>query len=231
MVALSDQLATREGQAGPGWKSERFVVPLKPGNAGGGKGPRFQMSVRQVESQEIGDEPTTSTDGWETSGDAACQSERGADVSLLRPVRQTVPPGRSASRLRALPRQWRGGGSGWADVHGHRGVRRGRMVGGTGTRTEREDVSTPAGPARVDSEGGRQVASARHSDESCILHLFAGDFRKWPQAVDATARNVERKRSTRTPPSFFFLLSGYRFFLTPTSGVSTVAGQVSASGQ
>ena len=50
----------REGQAGPEWKSERFVVPSKPGNAGGGKGPHFQMSERQVDNSEIGDEPTTS---------------------------------------------------------------------------------------------------------------------------------------------------------------------------
>jgi hypothetical protein len=39
---LDDQPATRESQAGPGRKTERLVVPLKPGNAGGGKGPHFQ---------------------------------------------------------------------------------------------------------------------------------------------------------------------------------------------
>ena len=31
----------REGQAGPGWESDRPIVPKKPGNAGGGKGPDF----------------------------------------------------------------------------------------------------------------------------------------------------------------------------------------------
>ena len=35
----------REGQAGPGRESERSIVPLKPGNAGGGKGPWFKTSV------------------------------------------------------------------------------------------------------------------------------------------------------------------------------------------
>jgi len=35
----------REGQAGSGRESERFIVPLKPGNAGGGKGPQFKTSV------------------------------------------------------------------------------------------------------------------------------------------------------------------------------------------
>jgi hypothetical protein len=42
VVELEDQPATRESQAGPWRKSERFIVPLKPGNSGGGKGPRFQ---------------------------------------------------------------------------------------------------------------------------------------------------------------------------------------------
>ena len=34
-----DQLATRESQAGPFGVAGRSVVPMKPGNAGGGKGP------------------------------------------------------------------------------------------------------------------------------------------------------------------------------------------------
>lgn len=44
----------REGQAGPPGVSERPIVPSKPGNAGGGKGPRFKVNVRSGESQEIG---------------------------------------------------------------------------------------------------------------------------------------------------------------------------------
>jgi len=32
----------REGQAGPDRVAERPVVPRKPGNAGGGKGPQFK---------------------------------------------------------------------------------------------------------------------------------------------------------------------------------------------
>src|SRR6516165_7655674 len=36
---------TREGQAGPSRESERSIAPLKPSNAGGGKGPRFKGSV------------------------------------------------------------------------------------------------------------------------------------------------------------------------------------------
>ena len=41
MVACSHQPATREGQAGPYGVADRPVVPVKPGNSGGGKGPDF----------------------------------------------------------------------------------------------------------------------------------------------------------------------------------------------
>jgi hypothetical protein len=33
----------REGQAGPQRVAERLVVPVKPGNAGGGKEPQFKV--------------------------------------------------------------------------------------------------------------------------------------------------------------------------------------------
>jgi hypothetical protein len=41
-VVRDDQPDAREGQAGRRRDAERFVVPLKPGNAGGGKGPQFK---------------------------------------------------------------------------------------------------------------------------------------------------------------------------------------------
>jgi hypothetical protein len=45
---------TREGKAGRHRVAERLVVPRKPGNAGGGKGPWFKTSVRRSEEREIG---------------------------------------------------------------------------------------------------------------------------------------------------------------------------------
>jgi RNA-directed DNA polymerase len=48
------QPGAREGKTGPCGGSERFIVPGKPGNAGGGKGPRFKVNVRSGESREIG---------------------------------------------------------------------------------------------------------------------------------------------------------------------------------
>ncbi len=41
-VVRDDQPDAREGQAGRRGVTERFVVPMKPGNAGGGKGPQFK---------------------------------------------------------------------------------------------------------------------------------------------------------------------------------------------
>ena len=41
----SGQPEAREGQAGRSGVAERFVVPLKPGNAGGGKGPQFKTDA------------------------------------------------------------------------------------------------------------------------------------------------------------------------------------------
>jgi len=43
---VSDQLATRERQAGPTGMTERLVVPTKLGNSGGGKGPQLKADAR-----------------------------------------------------------------------------------------------------------------------------------------------------------------------------------------
>jgi hypothetical protein len=61
----------REGQAGPTRVAERFVVPLKPGNSGGGKGPQFKANARS--NRQPGDwyEPNTSTQGWEIADGVA----------------------------------------------------------------------------------------------------------------------------------------------------------------
>ena len=48
-VVRDDQPDAREGQAGRRGVAERFVVPLKPGNAGGGKGPQFKTDARRGE--------------------------------------------------------------------------------------------------------------------------------------------------------------------------------------
>jgi len=44
-----DQLAARERQVRPCGVAERFVVPMKPGNSGGGKGPQLKTDARSDE--------------------------------------------------------------------------------------------------------------------------------------------------------------------------------------
>ena len=53
-IGYHDQPDAREGQAGRFGVAERLVVPVKSGNADGGKGPQFEMSVRSGEEREIG---------------------------------------------------------------------------------------------------------------------------------------------------------------------------------
>ena len=48
-VIRDDQPDAREGQAGRTGVAERPIVPLKPGNAGGGKGPQFKTDARRGE--------------------------------------------------------------------------------------------------------------------------------------------------------------------------------------
>src|SRR5450631_2284180 len=52
-VVRDDQPDAREGQAGRFGVAERLVVPRKPGNAGGGKGPQFKVGAGSGEVQEI----------------------------------------------------------------------------------------------------------------------------------------------------------------------------------
>src|ERR1022692_3088123 len=53
-VIRDDQPDAREGQAGRAGVAERLVVPLKPGNAGGGKGPQFKTNATSGGGREIG---------------------------------------------------------------------------------------------------------------------------------------------------------------------------------
>src|SRR5215475_5548933 len=48
-VVRDDQPDAREGQAGRSGEAERFAVPRKPDNAGGGKGPQFKTNARRSE--------------------------------------------------------------------------------------------------------------------------------------------------------------------------------------
>ena len=52
--SVTSQPDAREGQAGPCGVAEGSVVPRKPGNAGGGKGPWFKTTQEAAKDKEIG---------------------------------------------------------------------------------------------------------------------------------------------------------------------------------
>jgi hypothetical protein len=53
-VIRKDQPDAREGQAGRDEETDRLVVPGKPVNAGGGKGPQLEVDATRSEGAEIG---------------------------------------------------------------------------------------------------------------------------------------------------------------------------------
>ncbi len=53
-VIEGDQLDAREGESGRLGVAERSVLPMKPGNAGGGKGPQVKTGAGSGKAQEIG---------------------------------------------------------------------------------------------------------------------------------------------------------------------------------
>src|SRR3972149_12152016 len=112
---------------------------MKPGNAGGAKGPQFKDNAANDAAARIGDEPTNTRKGPEVADGVACQSEGRTQVPLLRLVRQGVSEGRLVDGLAALPGKRRGAGSRRRSFRGHRGVGRGGGGGGTGGRKQAED--------------------------------------------------------------------------------------------
>jgi len=64
--------------------AERLVVPMKPGNSGGGKGPQLKADARSDDEREIGDEPDNSQVVFQKLADGVTCSGLGDCVSLLR---------------------------------------------------------------------------------------------------------------------------------------------------
>src|SRR5665213_2452252 len=54
VVARETQPDAREGQAGRDGVADRPIVPMKPGNDGGGKGPWFKVNARSGKGPGIG---------------------------------------------------------------------------------------------------------------------------------------------------------------------------------
>ncbi len=65
MVGRDDQLEAGDGQKGRYGVAERPVVPGKPGNSGGGKGPWFKTGAESGKAREIGATLGNSGNVWE----------------------------------------------------------------------------------------------------------------------------------------------------------------------
>ena len=50
---MSCQLVIREDQTGPHGVADGLVVPAKPGNSGGGKGPEFKVNVEGARARRL----------------------------------------------------------------------------------------------------------------------------------------------------------------------------------
>ena len=74
-----DQPDAREGQAGRVGVTERLVVPMKPGNAGGGKGPQFKTNAsKQQRTWRLGNLSTpNSVQKLQTALHAKAKAEAG----------------------------------------------------------------------------------------------------------------------------------------------------------
>ena len=73
----------REARARPFGVADGVVLPMKSGNADGGKDPWSGNSVVRRKRQEIDDESGNSIKSWETPAGATCESEGRTRVSLL----------------------------------------------------------------------------------------------------------------------------------------------------
>src|SRR5229473_6235842 len=160
-----DQPEAREGQAGRSGVAERLVVPLKPGNAGGGKGPQFKTNAASSEGPEIG-KPSNSKKCSETADSVTRESEGRSRLSLLRPVRQDQPRRYSGACLCPVPLQQGRTGGGRPGLRGYRGIRGRTMAGGTGACAQAGDLPAGANQTSVYTEGQRQTQAAGHLDRA-----------------------------------------------------------------
>ena len=78
ILDVQDQPATRESQVGLFGVAERLVVPVKPGNYGGGKGPQLEVNAISDDGKEIGDESNNSSKCSEVADGVTRKSEGSA---------------------------------------------------------------------------------------------------------------------------------------------------------
>lgn len=160
-VVRDDQPDAGDGQAGRPGVAERSVVPGKPGNAGGGKGPQFKTDVIRSEGVEIG-QPINSVQCSETADGVTRESEVRSRLSLLRPVRQDLPGRHPGPCLCPVPLQQGRTRRGWPGLCRGRSVRGAAMAGRTGASTQRGKLPTGPDPESVHPESQWQATATGH---------------------------------------------------------------------
>src|SRR3954470_11448204 len=149
-----------------GRASDRVTVPLRPGNAGGGKGPDFWRAFDGGEDEVIGGEPANTRTDPDPPAKAVSQGEGGAGLPLLPALRQDPSRGHPESRLRARPLQRGRAGGGRGHVRADRGGRAGGVAGRPARRPRREDVPARGGAAGGGPQAGRGGGGAPPPDHS-----------------------------------------------------------------
>jgi len=95
------QPETREGQAGPPGVADGFVVPRKPGNAGGGKGPEFKVDVRRgMRARRVAKSlsPPRMVQDPQAASRARSRAQRGGTCFLVREPDALIGPVRFDER-------------------------------------------------------------------------------------------------------------------------------------
>jgi hypothetical protein len=83
-VLRDEQLDTREGGSRRSGVTERPVLPLKPSNAGGGKGPQFETDAISNEGQEIGQPMCDVNEGLKDRRFGATEVDEGRPLDVGR---------------------------------------------------------------------------------------------------------------------------------------------------
>src|ERR1700739_3686593 len=109
-------------------------------------------------------QPINSEECSETADGVARESEGRSRLSVLRPVRQDQPRGRSGPCLCPVPLQQGRTGCGWSGLCGRRGVRFAAVAWRTGACAQAGDVSTGPYQKSVHTEGQWQTQAIGHLD-------------------------------------------------------------------
>ena len=162
-MVRDDQPDAREGQAGRRGDAEGFVVLVKPGNAGGGKGPQFKTNARRSEGP--GDWATYQLRRvFRSCRRRYTRKRRQRLATAFTPCTTRSAGTRPGPCLCSMPLQQGRTGGRWAGLRGYRSVWGAAMAWRTGACAQAGDVSTVSYQKSVHTEGQWQTQAIGHLD-------------------------------------------------------------------